>query len=254
MNQPLYWEQFASDLIQSIEGIQGAVRSGDRAEWDRALEAYRRCRDTRQLWGRAERDRALETNQLSKSQFDKFEEFVCRHGERIGRARPTPFLWKPFPRRRSDLFWSPALWALIQVCTDLVDPSLSESPPTRRKELRDALAEFDGPSFNVQCKHELNRLDAALAAEAGTRPPAKGRVSDRRGAPPKYPQAVKHALKMLKESRGKEKPTDQRIYNECKRKFGGKEPIPDKVDTFMRAVWRQQAKPRRRAKPGPGHN
>jgi hypothetical protein len=78
-------------------------------------------------------------------------------------------------------------------------------------------------SLLADWEHLLGELRAA------TRPP---------GAPLRYPRAVAHAIKLMDDEHSTWK--DQKIYNECKSRFGHVERLPNNAISFMRTVRRHR--------------
>jgi hypothetical protein len=112
-------------------------------------------------------------------------------------------------------------------------------------ELR-VLHKLDVPSWQGEPQTDvtaLQMLDDYLAAcdrAIGHAPNTKTRRS---GAPQKYPRCMEMAIRLLAEGEDK----DIAIYRKCKKAHGAEEPIPDKIESFMRAVRREAAKRRGQA-------
>jgi hypothetical protein len=147
LESPLYYREYAANLADAVGGLSRQATEYDSYHFGRALQAYWDLR-----YG---------------PQFDEFERFVCRWWDHIERARLTPFAWQPDPRSAPWLAWSPALYALLCACGEIVDPIVAPKddavPPEPdqdlAQQLASALRRFPGTLAN-ECIYELNRLDS----------------------------------------------------------------------------------------------
>jgi hypothetical protein len=183
----LFYRQYAAELADAVGRLGREAReAGDRDTYDfrQALQGY---------WGRRH-----------GPEFDEFERFVCRWSEHIERARLTPFAWQPDPKSQPWLAWSPALYALLCTCDEIVDPILDpdddqsvELHPDKFRQLAGALRRFPGTLAN-ECIYELNRLDST---QRDAQAPRLGGAGADAATAPRQPNA-----------------TDRQILAHCRRK------------------------------------
>ncbi len=131
----LYWGEFVAELTTAIARLQDAESIEEK---ELALRYYGWARES--------------------PHWQVFVDMVCRESDSAKGLRGTPFIFRP-KRGNSWLTWSPALYALVCICDELVDPCLTRGINWRR--LRSGLAMFDGPMLYLECWHELNLLQEA---------------------------------------------------------------------------------------------
>jgi hypothetical protein len=99
--------------------------------------------------------------------YREFETYVCHQSNLIIRLRSTPFILRT--KSQPWLVWTPALYALTCVCGQIVAPCVSLGT---WDELRRELARLDLDLLEIECMHELERLEGErvkTAAQAGDR-------------------------------------------------------------------------------------